>query len=97
MIDVQSALVLRRSRQIDRVHAVLFEIPDDLLKRRLTVALALFAFVDHKTPETVSIDGILILGVQGEHTEADNLFPSTDRKRSRRAGRLGIGLGCLSQ
>ncbi len=96
MIDVQSDLVLRCSRQIDHVHIVLFEILDDLMKCRLTVALALFVFVNHKTPETVSVDGILILGVQGEHTEADNRFTRINRKWPRRAGRLGIGLICLA-
>ena len=62
------------------------------MKRRLTVALALFVFVDHKTPETVPVDGVFILGVQGEHTEANKLFARIDRKRPRRAGRVGIGL-----
>ena len=74
MVHVQSDLVLRCSRQIDRVHTVLFEILDDLMKCSLTVALALLVFVNHKAPETVSVNRILILGVQGEHTEADNLI-----------------------
>ena len=97
MIDVQAPLVFRLGGQVEPVRAVVLEIADDLPQGGLTVALALLVSVDHEAPEPVAVIRVPCLRSEGKHRKADELFVRIDRKRTRDAGVLRVGLVGLFQ